>query len=125
MYTEVARRACPQFRATQYVAGGAPGQHAQTVKSEKSNKNDRRYSVVPAPTTGAVPLQPVGAEVTRLLRALEITAYQSPKAYSEQERKVDMAPAAPHQAWQAGCRVGRSHQAGAAQADTSGGNGAI
>ena len=28
MYTEVARRARPQFRATQYVAGGAPGQHA-------------------------------------------------------------------------------------------------
>ena len=63
------------------------------MKSEKSNKNDRGFSVVPAPTTGAVPLQLVGAEITRLLRALEITAYQSPKAYSEQE--VDMAPAAP------------------------------
>ena len=48
------------------------------MKSEKSNKNDKGYSVVPAPTIGAVPLQPVGAEVTRLLRALEITAYQSP-----------------------------------------------
>ena len=30
-----------------------------------------------------------------MLRALEITAYQSPKTYSEQARKVDMAPAAP------------------------------
>jgi hypothetical protein len=95
MYTEVARRARPQFQATQYVAGGAPGQRAQAVKNSMNNKVNRGYEVVQAPPTSAVPLQPVGSEVLKILRTLDITAYQSAKAYSEQERKVDMAPAAP------------------------------
>ena len=62
---------------------------------KKTGKGNKGYAVVLALVTQAVLLQPVGAEVARLLRTLEITAYQSVKAYSEQERKVDMAPAAP------------------------------
>lgn len=65
------------------------------VKTEKSTKTNKGYTVVPAPISEVVPLQLVGAEVTRVLRKLEITAYQSPRLYTEQERKVDMAPAAP------------------------------
>ena len=87
MFTEVARHARSQFRATQYVAGGPPGQQAQAAKKRGG------LLTVPAPRVQATPIQPDADAMADLIRWYKPTAVQTPKAYTEAERKAKLHPA--------------------------------
>ena len=84
MFTEVALRARSQFRATQYVAGGPPGQQAQAAKKRGG------LLTAPAPRVQATPIQPDADAMANLMRWYKPTAVQTPKAYTEAERKAKL-----------------------------------
>ena len=84
MYTEVARRARSQFQATQYVAGGPSGQQA---------KRRGGLLTVPAPRVQATPIQPDAGSMAELIKWYKHIAVQTPRAYTEAERKSKLHPA--------------------------------